>query len=230
MVISAPAILTAALLVGQTPEIPTTPTTDVGAKTVRQSQPWFPRLQKFFNRPAGTPEAAPVPTRSTVATTTSKKPTPSTTAPAPSVTPSAPTQTAPTTQPPEFPRRMPMGSTRKNTEVVPVQSVQTTAPTVRQTQSPILPINANRIGREDNFKWVTGQIEITKSGAYLYYATPDTVDPHNGVVVLQASAGDLKQFQSGDLVSAQGTLQARASGQTPIYRVTSIDLIERPKR
>jgi uncharacterized cupin superfamily protein len=93
--------------------------------------------------------------------------------------------------------------------------------------SPILPINAERIGRDEKFEWVTGQLEMEKGHFILYYATPETVDMHQGRIQVNPQKVDMRQFRNGDLVSMRGQL---SRGATPVYQITSADLIERPKR
>jgi hypothetical protein len=95
-------------------------------------------------------------------------------------------------------------------------------------RSPILPANVHRIGRDDKFAWVTGQLEVEKGQFVLYYATPETVDQYHGRIVLNSQNVDMRQFRSGDLVSAQG--QIHSSRGSAMYNITSADLIERPKR
>jgi hypothetical protein len=124
------------------------------------------------------------------------------------------------------------------TETPKVETPKTVAPkaetvskvsykTAAGASSPILPINANRIGRDDKFEWVTGQLEIEKGHFILYYATPETVDAHHGRIQLNPQKVDMRQFQNGDLVSMRGQL---SRGATPVYSLNSADLIERPKR
>jgi uncharacterized cupin superfamily protein len=93
--------------------------------------------------------------------------------------------------------------------------------------SPILPGNANRIGRDEKFEWVTGQLEVEKGRFVLYYATTETVDPHRGRIQLNPQKIDMTQFRNGDLVCVHGQMRA---GVNPVYQLTSADLIERPKR
>jgi hypothetical protein len=93
--------------------------------------------------------------------------------------------------------------------------------------TPILPINANRIGRDEKFEWVTGQLEIEKGRFVLYYATPETVDTHHGRIQLNPQKIDMTQFRTGDLVSVRGQLRV---GANPVYQLTDANLIERPKR
>jgi uncharacterized cupin superfamily protein len=93
--------------------------------------------------------------------------------------------------------------------------------------SPILPINADRIGRDEKFEWVTGQLEMEKGHFILYYATPETVDMHHGRIQVNPQKVDMRQFRNGDLVSMRGQL---SRGTTPVYQITNADLIERPKR
>jgi hypothetical protein len=87
---------------------------------------------------------------------------------------------------------------------------------------------AQRIGRDEKFEWVTGQLEMENGRYVLYYATPETVDPHHGKIVLSPAKVDMKTFRTGDLVSARGQLHTGRTGAA--YHLTSADLIERPKR
>jgi hypothetical protein len=95
-------------------------------------------------------------------------------------------------------------------------------------KSPILPVNAERIGRDDKFTWVTGQLEIEKGQPVLYYATPETVDTHGGRITLAAQKVDLSSFRSGDLISVQGRLATGLGG--PVYQLTNANLIDRPRQ
>ena len=90
--------------------------------------------------------------------------------------------------------------------------------------NPILPQFADRIGHEEDFSWVTGQFEIENGVPVIYYAAAETVDRHNGRLVLHIQGG-LKGLQAGDLVSVHGSLVNQSSN--PIYRATRIDVIER---
>ena len=94
--------------------------------------------------------------------------------------------------------------------------------------SPIAPALENKIGRDEKFAWVTGQLVVEGKTFKLYYATPETVDAHNGVVQLGTSNVDMRDLRNGDLVSAEGQL-VRGRG-TATYQVNSINLIERPGR
>jgi hypothetical protein len=97
------------------------------------------------------------------------------------------------------------------------------------------PIHAHlvgRVGRDENFEWITGQLEIENGSHVLYYATPDTLDKFNGRVVLVPQQVDLTQFGRGDLVCVHGQLvqSKTAQGMAPLYRVTMANVIERAKR
>ena len=99
------------------------------------------------------------------------------------------------------------------------------------TKNPILPNLVNKIGRDEKFEWITGQIEVENGNFVMYYATPETVDKYNGRIALVPQKADLSQFRHGDLVSVRGQLAQRPSsqGMVPIYRITHASLIERPK-
>lgn len=150
-----------------------------------------------------------------------------------------PVKTAPSQ--PDIPRRMPTTSNKDltlppaETRPAPVPNAQaaqhiatvTHQLPVAKTKSPILPQLANKIGRDEKFEWVTGQLENENGTWVLYYATPETVDPHHGRVVLQTKA-NLSAFRRGDLVSARGQLVTR--GGTATYRAATVDLIEQVGR
>ncbi len=97
------------------------------------------------------------------------------------------------------------------------------------TQSAATPLNfklVNKIGHEDDYTWVTGQ--LFQEGGYwiVRYATPETVDRFQGALIL-AGEKALDQFRAGDLVSVRGTVVQNPRGGLALYRVTTVDLIER---
>lgn len=96
---------------------------------------------------------------------------------------------------------------------------------------PIHALNSGRIGRDEKFEWITGQMEIENGNVILYYATQETVDKYNGRVVLLPQKNELSEFKSGDLISVRGTIshQKTMQGIVPIYRVNEAALIERVK-
>jgi hypothetical protein len=156
---------------------------------------------------------------------------PITTTPAPSA-PSTPSAPAPSSS--EFPRKMPttQGATSSGDARV-LSGPEAVQPATLKSlptpvYSPILPVNAQRIGRDEKFAWVTGQLEIEKGQYVLYYATPETVDQYNGRVVLSTQKVDMHSLRNGDLVSVHG--QLTAGHGTPVYHISSADLIERPKQ
>ena len=81
----------------------------------------------------------------------------------------------------------------------------------------------NKIGHEEDYSWITGQLEMENGAHVVYYATPDTVDRFGGRMVLNGDL-DMTRFKSGDLVTVRGTvLQGRTIS---IYRAQSINLVE----
>jgi hypothetical protein len=142
---------------------------------------------------------------------------------------------APATPSGDYPRKMPMSfqgltpgsETNTGPAGAPLSTVALKSlPTAART--PILPANANRIGRDEKFEWATGQLEIEKGQYVLYYATPETVDTHNGRMVLNPQKVDMRSFHNGDLVSVRGQLVTGRG--TTVYQLTSADLIEHAKR
>jgi uncharacterized cupin superfamily protein len=145
-------------------------------------------------------------------------------------------ETPPTPGSTDFPRKLPNSVTQPKApseSSTPAkdltQTTQIVPPTVK---SPILPQLANKMGRDEKFEWITGQLERENGNFVLYYATPETVDKYNGrIVLVPDNKTDLTQFRKGDLVSVRGTVTQRQTtqGAVPLYRVTIANLIERPK-
>lgn len=104
----------------------------------------------------------------------------------------------------------------------PVSSMAQVAPSTRP--NPISPRLVNKVGQPGDYSWITGQLEIRNGTAMVHYATPETVDRYDGTLVLATDA-NLSNFRSGDLVSVRGSVQQHGRGA--IYRVQTIDLIER---
>ena len=150
-------------------------------------------------------------------------------------TPPPPIAVPQATTPGDVPRKMPTSfpGPASGSEVRATPTPDTVTPAALKAlptpaKSPILPGNAQRIGRDAKFAWVTGQLEMEKGQYVLYYATPETVDPYHGRIMLNPQKLDLRSFHSGDLVSVHG--QLHAGHNTPVYQVTSADLIEAVKR
>jgi hypothetical protein len=156
------------------------------------------------------------------------------TSPPPTFNPAPSSSPAPVT---DFPRRMPnpeskatppADSVGKDVQQASMQQIAIP----KGGKTPILPELANKIGRDEKFEWITGQVEFENGNLVLYYATPETVDKYHGRIVLLADKTDLKQYRKGDLVSVRGQVSQRQTmqGMVPIYHVTLASLIERPKQ
>lgn len=90
----------------------------------------------------------------------------------------------------------------------------------------ILPKYVNRIGHEEDFSWVTGQLGSENGHWVIHYATPDTVDNFHGKLVLMGNV-NMTGYQLGDLISVQGGLTAQSGRLSGVYQVHNISLIER---
>lgn len=101
--------------------------------------------------------------------------------------------------------------------------VATTAPA--PTVSVILPKFVNKIGHENDYTWVTGQLGQQDGQWVIHYATPDTVDNFGGNLVL-LYRGDMSGLQVGDLISVSGGLTAQNGRLVGSYQVNTISLIE----
>ncbi|MBV9464420.1 MAG: hypothetical protein JO317_09345 [Verrucomicrobiae bacterium] len=166
---------------------------------------------------------------------------------------------APSTSPNDFPRKLPSSQGQINVQPMsmnkyptptqtaapkplpltpvnnpaPLKSVepinmQAAAPKVK---SPILPQFAEKMGRDERFEWITGQLEIEGNNYVIYYATPETVDKYNGRIFVVAQQNELNTFRRGDLISVRGQMTQRqtAQGIMPVYRIEQANLIERPR-
>ena len=165
-------------------------------------------------------------------------------APAQPVKSGAIKETAPTSNPPpssnDFPRRLPNPSSQapapKNTLAndAPAATPEIGLASLEQpaaannAKSPILAQFAGMMGREEQNEWITGQLEIENGIHVLYYATPETVDKYHGRIELELQKVEMKTFHRGDLLNVRGQLVERP-GVAPVYRLTSANLIERPK-
>jgi len=254
-------LLAASMLLGQTPDPPTLSPLGAGKAGVKDATPtplpivqtqaqttqpaaqrpvanWFSRddrpiitkIQGWFKRDPQTP---PNPQQPPFIQPTSS----------PKVRDVSPPITQPTTPtaPNDFPRKLPNPSTqqgllqkhslaKESSKSVQQTTLQQAAPATN-TKSPILPQWAEKIGRDEKFEWVTGQIELESGNYVVYYASPETIDKYNGRLVLVPQTVDMKTFRRGDLVSLRGQLGQRQGlqGATPTYRLTDANLIERPK-
>ena len=198
------------------------------------NRPILNRIRGWFGRGGSTPSGDTVPGSVVNETGTTYTPYVSPPSSAPVSTPAAP-GTA------DYYRRMPAPQSK----AIPVPSQQVIAEQVvgqpaavnpvgyekKPVKSPILPALVNKIGRDEKFAWVTGQLEIENGAYVVYYATPETVDQYNGRLVLQTNA-DMKQFHRGDLITVEGQVQNRPGlrGGSVTYHVENIGLVERAPR
>ncbi len=106
----------------------------------------------------------------------------------------------------------------------PVAAVQFRPQPVAQP-SKINPRLIDKIGHEDDYSWITGQLDHANGRWIIRYATPDTVDRFGGQVIL-APGLDMGSLRPGDLVSATGQVLGAGSSGT-LYRAVSINLVER---
>jgi hypothetical protein len=193
----------------------------------REDRPILSRIQSWFGRRNDTPTA----TETTIPSSSTPYITPPSAAPTP----------APAS---EYHRRMPSPTSKAtdHSDTIVAERVvsdQAGAPSsfgtpvastsyTTSASSPLRPATALKVGRDEKFAWITGQLEIENGVYVLYYATPETVDKHNGRIVLQTNV-DMKQFQRGDLVCAQGEVQDRIGlrGGNVVYRASNVGLIEK---
>ena len=101
-------------------------------------------------------------------------------------------------------------------------------PYVPKIKTPILPQFAERIGRDEKFEWITGQLEVENNNYVIYYATPETVDKYHGRVFLVAPQNEMSKYRRGDLISVRGQLMQRQTpqGMVPIYRAEQVSPVD----
>lgn len=138
-----------------------------------------------------------------------------------------------------YPRKMPAGDAAPiappPSQLAPASGPQTNVAPISHNvvaaQTPAYQINpklAGKIGRDDDFGWVTGQLQANPDGSYvIHYAPEGTIDKYQGRLSLHTSGVDMRRFRDGDLVSVRGGLYTQ-TGYATVYRATGIDLIERP--
>jgi hypothetical protein len=91
----------------------------------------------------------------------------------------------------------------------------------------------DKVGHENDYSWVTGQLQYVHANGGLWvvrYATVDTEDRFGGSVVL-APTINMKNFREGDLVSVHGEILNEGRATTvlggALYRASHVDMIER---
>jgi hypothetical protein len=234
MVSSLP-LMAASLLLGQATDIPPGPAVQPSGKVYvynngqlvqygesprsESRHPILHRIHGWFGKRNN--NTIPSGTATTIETAPPPLITPNAGAVKDNVAPPMPPAAAPTG---DYPRKMPLSFGP------PAPIIETVSPAAMKSlptpaHTPILPGNLNRVGRDEKFEWVTGQLEMEKGQYVLYYATPETVDPHHGRIVLNPMTVDMRRFHSGDLISVHGHLNASA-----VYLLTSADMIEQARK
>ena len=121
--------------------------------------------------------------------------------------------------------------------IVPVNpegSSEELSETPAQDGQPISKKFVSKVGHEEDYSWVTGQLSLahTSEGDFwvVHYATLDMEDKYGGSIVL-APAVSMRNYREGDLVSVKGEVidEGRANKHLggALYRVQSIDMIDR---
>jgi hypothetical protein len=128
------------------------------------------------------------------------------------------------------------------TEPPPVAGTQLAqAPEEQETAPPepklqIAEKNEDKVGHEDDYGWITGQLFFVRADGgrwVLRYGRLDETDRYGGSVVL-APTVEMRNFREGDVVCVHGQVveEGRASRSLggPLYRVSSITMVERADR
>jgi hypothetical protein len=94
----------------------------------------------------------------------------------------------------------------------------------------------DKVGAAEDYSWVTGQLFYVRVEGGLWvlrYSSVGQVDRYGGSVVL-APGVEMKNYREGDVVCVNGQIlsEGRASRQLggPLYRVTSIHMVDRADR
>jgi hypothetical protein len=114
------------------------------------------------------------------------------------------------------------------TTIVPA-AAEVAAPSATQIKTEYL----NRIGKAEDYTWLTGQLFYIHAGGGLWvvrYAPVDTEDRYGGSVVL-AGATNMGGYREGDLVTIHGEVlgEGRACKYLggPLYRANDLEMIAR---
>ncbi|MFO0863498.1 MAG: hypothetical protein U0744_02355, partial [Gemmataceae bacterium] len=91
----------------------------------------------------------------------------------------------------------------------------------------ISPALADKVGRDEKFAWITGQLRNENGRWVLWYATPEVIDPYDGHLPIMTEM-DMSKFRDGDLVSVHG--QVVTQGRTVSYRTQRVDPIPVDRR
>ena len=112
---------------------------------------------------------------------------------------------------------------------IPATPVSATIPTPTSTvasrPSRISPELVGKVGHEQDYSWITGQIRVENGQHVIHFAPPEVVDRYNGSLVLTSATAELRAFRDGEYVSARG--QVVQQGSTAVYRLTGIDRLPR---
>ena len=204
---------------------------DTTAPTTEPNRPILSKIQSWFKKGSDPAPVVSTPEPPVIATTPKMPPAQASPAELPKRLPVAPTTTVPKTEVQIIPQKGEVPATPQKSSMAP-KTDYITPTSLKQTtlsaKTPILPANVNRIGHEEKFAWITGQLEVEKGKLVLYYATPETVDRYHGHLVLVPQQVDMRSFQSGDLISVHGHLGSRGGSTT--YFLGDASLIERAKR
>jgi hypothetical protein len=97
-------------------------------------------------------------------------------------------------------------------------------------QTSLRPAALGKTGHENDYSWITGELQKSGNAWVLRYANAGEKDKFGGALILQTSI-DMRTFRDGDLVSVRGTVMLSNRGVTgPVYHALSMQLIERPTR
>src|SRR5262249_6469123 len=150
----------------------------------------------------------------------------------PPATTREPELAAPKSAPPPAPAPAP-ATTPAGPKLSPISFRPATSSAATPTTATKMPLSRNskidpkfvdKVGHEDDYSWITGQLDQENGRWIIRYATPDTVDRFHGELPLVPGV-NLNGLRAGDLVSATG--QVLGQGDRTQYRVVAISLIER---
>jgi hypothetical protein len=110
---------------------------------------------------------------------------------------------------------------------VPTAKVPASPAELASRPNRISPGLADKVGRDEKFAWITGQLRNENGRWVLWYATPEVIDPYDGHLPIMTES-DMSKFRDGDLVSVHG--QVVTQGRTVSYRTQRVDPIPADRR
>jgi hypothetical protein len=120
----------------------------------------------------------------------------------------------------------PTTTTYPPTRVAPSPASPTTTVTTLRPNYELSTRDAERVGHEQDYSWITGRVARQGGQWVIRYAAPNEVDRYGGSLVLNA---DPSKVHEGDLVTVVGQVVGGRGIRGPgsVYQAREVNVIER---